>query len=148
MHRLKALLLLALLPTYGFATESHYCIAADGGFGHGGTTYVAPNFSIPAVGTCSSWQGFSKTASTVIVFTHGMGCLSSNGKVLTFGMTSYNPNWIPSNSPGSDYIVLERSEDSGPFTSGSDTGDLVFGISTAKFITCTSTLLELPSSHD
>lgn len=147
MHRLKALLLLALLPTCGFATESHYCIAADGGWPGGGTTYIAPNFPLPAVGTCGPWQGFAKTAGTVVVFSYGTGCLSNDGKALTVAVTSQNPNWINGSNNGNDYIVLERSEDKGSFTSGSDTGALVFGTSSATPVTCTATLLELPSSH-
>jgi hypothetical protein len=149
MFRLKTshlILLLGLIaPVSGFATE-HYCIAADGGWPGGGTTYIAPNFPLPAVGTCGPWQGFTKTAGTVIVFSYGTGCLSTDGKALTVAVTSQNPNWINGSSDGDDYIVLERSEDKGPF-SGSDSGALVFGTASAKPVACTAALLELPSSH-
>jgi hypothetical protein len=138
-----ALLLALLSPTFSFA--SNFCIATNGGFGKGGTTFIGPDFALPSEGKCAPWAGFTKTASTVVVTTYGTGCLSSNGKVLTVAVSSADPDWFGSGSIGSDYIKLTRSESSKPFTTGDDMG--AFG-GDAEEVSCTSSLLELPSSHD
>jgi hypothetical protein len=148
MIRFKTLhlfLLLLLLPVCSFAAEAHYCIAVSGGFGHGGTTHVGLGFAVPAKGNCTPWSGFTKTASTVILTSTGTGCLSSSGKVLTVSIINSDPPFFGSDSLRSDYITLSRSGTSGSFTSGEDSG--VFGGS-AESVTCTSTLLSLPGSHD
>ena len=83
MLRVKApYLLLALgliAPASAFAT-THYCIASDGGFGNGGTTFIGINFATPAEGACAPWAGFTKTASTVVLTTSGTGCLRAMAK--------------------------------------------------------------------
>jgi hypothetical protein len=122
-----------------------FCIASSGGFGNGGTTYVAPSFTIPAVNNCSSWSGFTKTAGTVILNTNGAACLSSTGKTLTVSVTSADPEFVSTPTP--DYIQLTRSSSSGTFTGGSDQGEFLGG-GAANQITCTSSLLTLPDSHD
>jgi hypothetical protein len=146
--RLKASFLILLLgltaPVCSFATE-HYCIATAGGFGHGGTTFIGVNFAVPAEGICTPWSGFTKTASTVVLMTSGTGCLSSDGKVLTVSVSSADPEFLGAGSLGSDYIQLSRSESKGSFTGGTDKGE--FGGS-AEPVTCTSSLENLPSSHD
>jgi len=145
MLRIKSnlsLLLALLTPTGGFA--SNYCIATNGGFGKGGTTFIAPGFALPAEGKCTPWAGFTKTASTVVATTYGTGCLSSNGKALTVSVTSADPDWFGT-VPGSDYIELKRNGSSGPFTSGGDSGAFS---GNAEEVSCTSSLLELPSNHD
>ncbi len=139
------LFLLLLLPVYSFAAEAHYCIAVSGGFGHGGTTFVGLGFAVPAKGNCTPWSGFTKTASTVILTSTGTGCLSSGGTVLTVSVINSDPSFFGSDSLHSDYIRLSRSGSTGSFTSGQDLG--VFGGS-ADPVTCTSTLLSLPGSHD
>lgn len=147
MFRVKSLLslLLALLtPVCGFAA-SNYCIATGGGFGDGGTTFIGPGFAIPAEGKCAPWTGFTKTASTVVVTTYGTGCLSNNGEALTVAVSSADPNWFGPGSIGSDYIQLTRSKTTESFTTGSDQG--AFG-GDAEVVSCTSSLLDLPSSHD
>lgn len=147
MSRIKsslALLLAALTPACGFA--SNICVATSGGFGNGGTTYVEPTFALPSEGKCSPWAGFAKTASTVIVTTYGTGCLSSDGKVLTVAVSSADPDWFGIGTVGSDYIRVTRSESKGLFTTGNDQG--AFGGGNAEEVSCTSSLLELPSSHD
>jgi hypothetical protein len=55
---------------HSFAAEP-YCIAVNGGFGFGGTTFVARNFSQPGEGKCTPWTGYTKTADTVILTTSG-----------------------------------------------------------------------------
>jgi hypothetical protein len=146
MFRVKSqlFLLLALLtPACGFA--ANYCIATNGGFGHGGTTFIAPSFAVLSEGKCTPWTGFTKTATTVIVTTYGTGCLSSDGKALTVAVSSADPDWFGAGNIGSDYIKLTRSTSSGPFTTGSDQG--AFG-GDAEVVSCTSSLLDLPSNHD
>ena len=139
------ILLLGLTaPACSFATE-HYCIETGGGFGHGGTTFIATGFAVPAEGVCVPWSGFTKTASTVVLTTSGTGCLSSDGKVLTVSVSSADPSFLGAGNIGSDYIRLSRSGSKGSFTSGTDNGE--FGGS-AEPVTCTSSLENLPSSHD
>jgi hypothetical protein len=48
-----------------------FCISTAGGFGNGGTTFVAPTFTVPAKNKCAAWSGWTKTASTVILNTSG-----------------------------------------------------------------------------
>jgi hypothetical protein len=99
------LLLGLIAPVNSFASE-HYCIAVDGGFGHGGTTFIGSGFAVPGEGNCTPWSGFTKTASTVILTTTGTGCLSSDGKALTVSVSSADPlfsaslNRITSSCPG------------------------------------------------
>ncbi|MGA8067869.1 MAG: hypothetical protein WCA47_11090, partial [Terriglobales bacterium] len=138
------LLVVLLTPVCGFA--SNYCIATNGGFGPPsfGTTFIEPSFAIPAAGKCAVWVGFTKTASTVVLMSSGQGCLSTDGTVLTVAVSSQDPSFFGTNYE-SDYIQLSRSKPSGPFTSGSDMG--AFG-GDALRESCTSRLLNLPSSHD
>jgi hypothetical protein len=148
MYRFKTfhlLLLLLLFPIGSFAAEAHYCIAVSGGFGHGGTTYVGDGFAVPAKGNCTPWSGYTKTASTVILTTTGTGCLSSGGTVLTVSVINSDPSYFGSDALHSDYIRLTRSGTTGSFGSGSDFG--VFG-GNAKPVTCSSSLLTLPGTHD
>jgi len=138
------LLLGLTAPAYSFATE-HYCIATDGGFGHGGTTFIATGFAVPAEGACAPWAGFTKAESTVVLTTFGTGCLSSDGTTLTVSVSSADPSFLGAGNIGSDYIQLSRKESKGAFTTGTDFGQ--FGGS-AEAVTCTSSLEHLPSSHD
>lgn len=142
-HLVLFLLLGLIAPVNSFAAEAHYCIAVDGGFGHGGTTFIGLGFAVPAEGNCTPWSGFTKTANTVILTTNGTGCLSSDGKALTVSVFSADPSFVGT-QPVADYIQLSRAETSKPFT-GQDTGN--FG-GTAGPVTCTTSLLHLPSSHD
>ena len=121
------------------------CIAVGGGFGSGGTTFVGPNFAVPAENSCAPWSGFTKTASTVILTTNGAACLSSTGKTLTVSVSSADPDFFGAGAQESDYIQLTRSSSTGSFTGGTDQGE--FGGS-ADQVTCTSSLLSLPDSHD
>ena len=138
-----ALLLALLTPASGFA--ANYCIATNGGFGHDGTTFIGPSFAVPSEGKCTPWTGFTKTATTVIVTTYGTGCLSSDGKALTVAVSSADPNWFGAGNIGLDYIQLTRGNATESFTTGYDQG--AFG-GNAEVVSCTSSLLHLPSSHD
>jgi len=121
-----------------------FCIATAGGFGSGGTTFVAPGFTVPAENKCTPWSGFTKTASTVILTTSGGACLSSTGKTLTVSVASADPDFLGTN-PASDYIQLTRSSSTGSFTGGTDQGQFA---GSADQVTCTSGLLSLPDIHD
>lgn len=123
---------------------SAFCIAVSGGFGGGGTTFIAPSFAAPAANGCSPWSGFTKTADTVILNTNGAACLSTDSKVLTLSATSADPAFLGT-TPAFDYIQLTRTGTSGSFTTGSDQGPFS---GSADQITCTSSLLQLPASHD
>lgn len=148
MFRLKTPRLFLLLglaaPGCSFAT-SHYCIATGGGFGHGGTTFIGIGFALPAEGACTPWAGFTKTGSSVVLTTTGTGCLSSDGKALTVSVSSADPQYFGTGSTGSDYIQFSRHESSASFGAGEDYG--YFGGS-AEPVTCSSSLLSLPSTHD
>jgi hypothetical protein len=135
-----------------------YCIAVDGGFGHGGTTIVARQFDVPAANMCSPWAGYAKTAGSVVLSTSGSACLSEDGHVLTVGVSSVNPNWTVEYAP--DYIQIcptgahctsgDESVFGQPLAGhGIDVG--FFGGSApgsaAEEINCTTSLLTLPNSH-
>jgi hypothetical protein len=141
----SSLLVLSILlaPIHSFAAET-YCIAVSGGFGHGGTTFVARNFSMPGESQCTPWSGYTKTASTVILITSGTSCLSSDSKALTVSVSSTDPSFFPLSQLTADYIQLSRGNATEPFT-GEDFG--AFAGSAAP-VSCTSKLLTLPSSHD
>jgi hypothetical protein len=137
------LLLGLMAPVSSFASD-HYCIAVDGGFGHGGTTFIGSGFALPSDGTCKPWSGFTKTASTVILMTAGTGCLSSDGKELSVSVSSADPLNLGAGNIGSDYIQMNRGDSKEPFI-GEDSG---LNGGTAEPETCSSSLLHLPSSHD
>ena len=148
MFRFKTLYLslalgLIAAPVSSYATGP-YCIAVAGGFGHGGTTFIAPGFSFPANNGCSPWAGFTKTASTVILTTSGTSCLSSDSKALTVSVSSADPWFLGSGQIASDYIQFTRSDATQPFT-GYDYG---YFSGSAAPLSCSSDLLTLPSSHD
>jgi hypothetical protein len=135
------LLLVLIAPVSSFASE-HYCIAVNGGFGSGGTTFIGIGFAVPSDGKCTPWSGFTKTASTVILTTAGTGCLSSDGKALTVSVSNADPAFFA--NPQADYIHLTRENSKEKF-SGEDQG--YFGGS-AEPESCSSNLLTLPSTHD
>ncbi len=138
------LLLGVIAPVYSYA--SNYCIAVNGGFGTGGTTFIGSGYALPAQGTCNHWSGFAKTASTVIMTTTGSGCLSSDGKVLTVSLSSADPSWLGSGQVQADYIRLCPSGvTSCPLGGGTDVGN--YG-GPAKPVSCTTSLLTLPALHD
>ena len=146
MFRFKTsyLCLLMIAPVSSFAANT--CIAVNGGFGNFGTTFVGPSFALPAKGTCAPWSGFAKTATTVILTTSGAGCLSSDGKVLELNLSSANPNWVGTGQFQADYIRLCPTGVSGcPLGGGFDFANVG---GPANLVTCTASLLQLPSTHD
>jgi hypothetical protein len=137
--------LLALIPASSSIAESHYCIEVDGGFGHGGTTFIGTGFAVPAGGACIPWAGFTKTASSVILTTSGTGCLSSSGKVLTVSVLSADTSFFGTGQTRADFIRLTRTSTTAKFTSGEDSG--AFSGSAAA-VSCSSSLEQLPDTHD
>lgn len=134
----------ALAPLSSYA--ANYCIAVGGGFGNGGATFVAPSFTVPTAGMCSHWSGFTKAFSSVILSTSGSGCLSSDGKVLTFALSSADPSFYGAGNEVHDWIrMCPAGTKSCPIGGGTDFGN--FGGSAAP-VTCSSTLLSLPAIHD
>jgi hypothetical protein len=134
-----------IAPLQSFASsEAPYCIAVNGGFRNGGTTFVARNFSLPAASKCSPWTGYTKTASTVILMTSGTSCLSSDNTALTVSVTSADPSFFGAGTIVGDYIQMSRPDATEPF-SGYDYGQFA---GTAAPVSCTSELLTLPSAHD
>jgi hypothetical protein len=125
-------------------TSKNFCIATGGGFGSGGTTFVAPIFTVPAKNKCAAWSGWTKTASTVILNTSGSACVSTSGKTMTVSVFSIDPAFFGTTAL-TDYIELTRASASGSFTGGTDQGQFA---GTAAQLTCTSKLLSLPDSHD
>jgi hypothetical protein len=134
-----------LAPIHSFAAEAPYCIAVNGGFGGGGTTFVARNFTLPTEGKCNPWSGYTKTGATVILTTGGTSCLSSDSKALTVSLSSADPDYFGGGGAlGVDYIQLSRGAATEPFT-GQDSG---YFAGSAEPVSCTSDLLTLPSYHD
>jgi hypothetical protein len=111
----------------------------------GGTTFVARNFSLPEEGKCTPWSGYTKTSSIVILTTTGTACLSSDSTALTVSVSSNDPAWLSSLPPVNDYIQLSRADSTQPFR-GEDSGQFGYPAE-SETVTCTSDLLNLPSSH-
>ncbi len=142
-----AVLSLLLAPVHSFAAtaaEAPYCIAVGGGFGNGGSTFVARNFSLPDASKCSPWTGYTKTSATVIFTTSGTACLSSDSTALTVSVSSADPDYLGVSKLAVDYIKMTRTSATEPF-SGEDQGYLMGGAEPAS---CTSDLLTLPAYHD
>jgi hypothetical protein len=143
-HLLMALATMAPLQSFASSSEAPYCIAVNGGFGNGGTTFVARNFSLPEASKCSPWTGYTKTAVNVIVTTSGASCLSSDNKALTVSVSSADPSYFGVGQVAADYIELSRPDTTEPFT-GTDTGAFP---GSAEPVSCTSDPLTLPSYHN
>ena len=132
-------------PAQTFPGGSAFCVATNNGFGNGGTTFIAPNLAVPSGGKCSAWSGFTKTASTVVLFSSGVACLSSDAKKLTLSVSSADPSFFGAGNNVGDFIQLTRTSTSGSFTTGTDQGQ--FSGSAAQ-VTCSSTLLQLNENND
>src|SRR5215469_17373590 len=124
---------------------SNFCVAVNGGFGSGGTSYIAPAFTLPAKNNCSAWSGFTKTASTVIAISNGTGCLASDGRVLTLSIFNTDPEFFGAGRAVSDQIQLCPKGVTGCPITGQDLGN--FHGSAVQQI-CTARLLTLPQTHD
>jgi hypothetical protein len=144
-NRLTVATVLAGLLAPVIASANPYCIAVNGGFGNGGTSFVARNFTMPDASKCSPWTGYTKTNATVIFTTSGTVCTSDDGTVLTVSVTSADPSFLVGQT-ASDYIRLcPDSVASCPIGGGQDIG---FFTGAAAPQDCTDDLLDLPTFHD
>jgi hypothetical protein len=131
-----------------------FCIAVGGGFGGGGSTFVARQFTLPPENQCTPWAGYTKTSATVVLSTSGSACLSEDGHVLTVGVSSVNPNWT-GGAYAPDYIQIclsgvkctsaDLSVEAQPLAGHGI--DLGFSAGSAEEVTCTQSVLILPNSH-
>jgi hypothetical protein len=134
--------LAGIAPVYA----SPYCIAVNGGFGNGGTSFVARNFALPDASKCTPWTGYTKTSATVIFTTNGTACLSDDWTVLTVSVSSADPDYLGVGQIASDYIrVCPENVTSCPLGSGTDVG---YDTGPAAPQDCTDSLLDLPTYHD
>jgi hypothetical protein len=141
--RKSYLCLLMIAPVSAFAANT--CITVNGGWPNGGTTFVAPGLATPAKGACAAFSGFAKTATTIILQTTGSGCLSTDGKVFTLNLSSANPNWVGTGTFQADYIRLCTKATDCPV---GNSFDFAFNGGIAATVTCTTAMLQLPSTHD
>lgn len=132
-----------IAPFYTYAAS--FCVASNGGFGLGGTSYIAPSFTLPTLSHCVPWSGFTKTAATVILFSTGVACMAAGGKTLTLSIFNTDPAFLGPGASASDQIVLCPTGTIACPVSGQDQGE--FGGS-AHEQTCTAALLNLPGKHD
>ena len=86
------------------SNASDYCIATNGGWHHGGSSFIGKGFTLPAAGNCMPWSGFVKTATTVIAISTGTGCRSTDGLALELTISSTDPAYLGSGVIGSDHI--------------------------------------------
>jgi hypothetical protein len=129
------------------SNAADFCIATNGGFGNGGSSFIGKGFVLPAAGACLPWSGFTKTASTVIAIATGTGCRSSDGKVLELTISSTDPSFLGSGVIGSDHIKFcPNGAATCPFGGGTGTG--TFSNGSAVRQTCTAALVRLPALHD
>ncbi len=142
---LPCVLLVAGLIAPDRSDAANFCVAVNGGFGNGGTSFIAPTFSLPTHDLCTPWAGITKTASTVVAFSTGTACVSKDGTVLTLSIFNTDPSFFGANTAASDQIQLCVKGKPGCTISGQDQG--YFG-GTAAEQTCTATLLNIPVTHD
>ena len=153
MFRFKTLfmvLALGLITPIG-AYAATFCIAVNGGFGHGGYTFIAPNLTLPTANQCAAWSGYTKTASTVILISNGTVCRSNSGKVLDLSIFSTDPDFfgIGAQQYAWDSIEMCPTGVTGcPFTSQDTSSNNALGGGIAEEVTCTAGLLLLPQTHD
>ena len=142
----RVMLMLGLIaPLCGHAAD--FCIATNGGFGNGGSTFIGKGFVLPAAGLCAPWAGFTKTASTVIAISAGTGCRSTDGKSLELSISSTDPSFLGSGTIGSDHIrFCPGGASTCPYGGGSGSG--TFSNGSARLQTCTTALVRFPALHD
>jgi hypothetical protein len=129
------------------SNAADYCIATNGGWHHGGSSFIGKGFTLPAAGSCMPWSGFVKTATTVIAISTGTGCRSTDGLALELTISSTDPAYLGSGVIGSDHIKFcPGGTTTCPFGGGTGVG--IFSNGSAKAQTCNSTLTTLPSLHD
>lgn len=128
--------------------KQDFCIAVNGGFGSGGTTFVGKGFTAPFKGQCKSWSGIMRTASTVVGTSTGAACLSNDGKLLTVTLQTTAPEFLGIGMTATDHIELcpAAATLGCPAHAGqSDQG--TFGGPAAQ-IACPAAVVGIPSEHD
>ena len=129
------------------SNAADFCVATNGGFGNGGSSFIAKNFVLPAAGLCAPWSGFTKTASSVIAISAGTACRSTDGKALELTISSTDPSFLGSGVIGSDHIKFcPGGAATCPFGGGSGSG--IFSNGSAARQTCTASLVRLSALHD
>lgn len=142
----RVMFLLGLLAPLS-SNAANFCIATNGGFGNGGSSFIGIGFVPPAAGLCLPWSGLTKTASSVIAIATGTGCRSTDGKVLEFTISSTDPAFLGSGVIGSDHIKFcPNGPANCPFGGGTGTG--TFSNGSAVRQVCTTALVRLPAIHD
>ena len=136
---------LAGLVAPAFADPAPFCVAVNGGFGNGGSSFVARNFELPQPSKCAPWTGYTKTAATVILTTNGTACASNDGSVLTISLTSADPDYLGVGQTAVDYLRICSDLNNCPIGSGTDAG---YNTGSAQQQDCTDDLLDLPTMHD
>jgi hypothetical protein len=140
-------ILLAAAPRNARAAD--FCVAVNGGFGSGGTTFVGKGFIRPLRGTCKPWAGIVKTASTVVGTSTGAACMSDDGKLLTITLQTTDPEFFGNGTGVTDHVELcpLASTAGCPASSGQfDHGSFFSG--PAAQVTCSTTATSIPSAHD
>jgi len=149
MIRFKPSLAMLMLGTIAplCSNAADFCIAANGGFGYGGSSFIGKGVTLPAAGACVPWAGFTRAATTVIAISSGAACRSSDGKVLELTITSTDPSYLGSGVIGSDHIRLcPKGTTNCPIGNGNGVG--TFSNGSAKQQNCTADILTLPVFHD
>jgi hypothetical protein len=127
------------------SNAANFCIAVNGGFGNGGSSFVGKGFAVPAAGTCKPWSGYVKTGASAIANSTGSGCVSTDGKVLTLTIISTDPPFLGTGVTATDHIrICPPGVTSCPLGAGQDAGTFG-GIATTQ--NCTASLLKLPAIH-
>lgn len=122
-----------------------FCVAVNGGFGSGGTTFVGKGFTTPFPGRCKPWAGIMKTATTVVGTSTGAACLSNDRRLLTITLQTTAPEFLSNPPHATDHIELCPVANDCPIGTGLDRG--TFGGPAAQ-IACTAALVTIPSEHD
>lgn len=123
------------------------CIDLAGGASRGGGTYVAQGLALPANGTCKPWSGFMKTGSDVVGTTSGTACTSSDGRTMTASLATTNPSFFGPGSVVSDHIRLCPTGTCATGVSSAAVSSY-FGQVPAARVTCTTSMLTLPATHN
>jgi hypothetical protein len=131
-----------------FNAWADYCIAVNGGWGNGGTTFVGVNFSSPAAGACKPWSGIFKTATSVVGTSVGTACLSDDGKLFTVSLQSTAPEWLGVGVTATDHIELcpLASTQGCPAHAGQSDRGTFSGPAVKR--ACNAATSQIPSSHD
>jgi hypothetical protein len=125
-----------------------YCIAVNGGFGSGGTTFVGKGFTTPANGACKPWSGIMKTATTVVGTSTGTACQSDDGKLFTVTLQTTAPEWQGVGVTASDHIELCPLAATQGCPAHAGESDRGTNSGPAAKVACTASVTSIPSSHD